>query len=40
LQALAARQLPSRGFEALYAVQSVNGVNVEARLIEASATGP
>jgi hypothetical protein len=39
LQALAAKDLPWRGFEALYEVQSVNGVNVEARLIEASATG-
>ncbi|MEO6078999.1 MAG: hypothetical protein ABIQ86_04375 [Steroidobacteraceae bacterium] len=39
LQALAARKLPLRGFEALYEVQSVNGVNVEARLIDASATG-
>ncbi len=39
LQALAGHGLPWRGFEALYDVQSVNGVNVEARLIEASATG-
>jgi hypothetical protein len=39
LQALAARKLPRSGFEALYEVQSVNGVNVEARLIDASATG-
>jgi hypothetical protein len=39
LQALAARKLPSQGFEALYEVQGVNGVNVETRLIEASATG-
>jgi hypothetical protein len=39
LQALAARKLPRSGFEALYEVQSVNGVNVEARLINASATG-
>jgi hypothetical protein len=40
LQELAGKQLPRSGFEALYEVQSVNGVNVEARLIEASATGP
>jgi hypothetical protein len=40
LRILAARDLkPGRGFEALYEVQSVNGVNVETRLIEASATG-
>ena len=39
LQVLAARKLPWRGFEALYEVQSVNGVNVESRLIDASATG-
>jgi len=39
LQALAAKDLPWQGFEALYEVQSVNGVNVEARLIEASGTG-
>lgn len=39
LQTLAARKLPWRGFEALYEVQSVNGVNVESRLIEAEATG-
>jgi hypothetical protein len=39
LQALAVKHLPRGGFEALYEVQSVNGVNVEARLIEASATG-
>jgi hypothetical protein len=39
LQELAARKLPRSGFEALYEVQSVNGVNVEARLIDASATG-
>ena len=32
------KKLPASGFEALYEVQSVNGVNVEARLIEASAT--
>jgi hypothetical protein len=37
-QELAERKLPRSGFEALYEVQSVNGVNVEARLIEASAT--
>jgi hypothetical protein len=36
---LADRQLPPSGFEVLYEVQSVNGVNVEARLIDASATG-
>jgi hypothetical protein len=40
LQVLAARKLPWSGFEALYEVQSVNGVNVESRLIDASATGP
>ncbi|MEO8314715.1 MAG: hypothetical protein ABI645_07965 [Pseudomonadota bacterium] len=39
LKALEARKLPRKGFEALYEVQSVNGVNVEARLIDASATG-
>jgi hypothetical protein len=39
LRVLAAKIQPWRGFEALYEVQSVNGVNVEARLIEASATG-
>lgn len=39
LQALAERKLPWNGFEALYEVQSVNGVNVEARLVDASATG-
>ncbi len=39
LQALAAKDLNWQGFEALYEVQSVNGVNVESRLIEASATG-
>jgi hypothetical protein len=39
LQALEAKDLDWQGFEALYEVQSVNGVNVEARLIEASATG-
>jgi len=39
LQVLAAKKLPASGFEALYEVQSVNGVNVEARLIDASATG-
>jgi hypothetical protein len=38
LQELAARKLPRSGFEVLYEVQSVNGVNVEARLIDASAT--
>jgi hypothetical protein len=38
LRELAGKQLPRSGFEALYEVQSVNGVNVEARLIEASAT--
>ena len=38
LQELEARNLPRSGFEALYEVQSVNGVNVEARLIDASAT--
>jgi len=39
LQELAARKLPRTGFEALYEVQSVNGVNVGSRLINASATG-
>jgi hypothetical protein len=39
LQALAGKKLPGSGFEALYEVQSVNGVNVEARLLAASATG-
>jgi hypothetical protein len=39
LRILAARSPPWRGFEALYEVQSLNGVNVESRLIEASATG-
>ncbi len=39
LQALEAKDLDWQGFEALYEVQSINGVNVEARLIEASATG-
>ena len=39
LKLLAARKLPAGGFEALYEVQSVNGMNVESRLIDASATG-
>jgi hypothetical protein len=39
LQVFETRKLPRSGFEALYEVQSVNGVNVEARLIDASATG-
>lgn len=39
LQKLTEKRVPWRGFEALYEVQSVNGVNVEARLIEANATG-
>ncbi|MEO6185952.1 MAG: hypothetical protein ABIP38_11425 [Steroidobacteraceae bacterium] len=39
LQALAARKVPWRGFEALFEVQSVNGINVESRLIQAEATG-
>jgi hypothetical protein len=39
LKALTAKMLPGKGVEALYEVQSVNGVNVEARLVEASATG-
>ena len=38
LRELAARRPPWHGFEALYEVQSVNGVNVEAQLLEASAT--
>jgi hypothetical protein len=34
-------QLPGRGpFEALYEVQGLNGINVEARLLEATATVP
>jgi hypothetical protein len=40
LQELAAR-LPGKGpFEALYEVQGVNGINVEARLLEASEASP
>jgi hypothetical protein len=39
LQKLTEKRVPWRGFEALYEVQSVNGVNVEARLIDANATG-
>lgn len=39
LRKLSARKPPWRGFEALYEVQSLNGVNVESRLIQAEATG-
>jgi hypothetical protein len=40
IEALATRKPVWKGFEALYEVQSVNGMNVESRLLEASAFGP